>query len=89
MLMSILFWGVVCLVVIALLAKIPGIDLALKPFALLMQDLIKWFGATFGGYLVYLVKSFIAAHLTVIKHLMYSEETFDVELRVRKESEGT
>ncbi len=88
MLMSILFWGVVCLVVIALLAKIPGIDLALKPFGLLMQDLIKWFGATFGGYFVYLIKSFIAAHITVVKHLLYSEEAFDIELKVRRESEG-
>lgn len=88
MLMSWLFWGVGFLVVIALLSRVPGIDLAMKPLGLLLTDLIKWVGATFGGYVVFLIKSFFGAHLTLLNHLVHKEEHFNVELRVKKEAEG-
>lgn len=86
MLMSWLFWGVVVLAGIALLARVPGFDIALKPVGILLSDLIKWIGATFGGYLVFLIKSFFGAHLTLLNHLLHKEEFFNVELRVKNEA---
>lgn len=88
MLMSWLFWGVVILAVIALLSRVPGIDIAMKPVAILLQDLVKWVGATFGGYLVFLIKTFFGAHLTLLNHLLHKEAFFNVELRVKEEGEN-
>jgi len=88
MLMSWLFWGVVCLAGIALLSRVPGFDIALKPIAILLQDLVKWIGATFGGYLVFLIKTFFGAHLTLLNHLLHKESHFNVELKVKEEGGG-
>lgn len=88
MLMSWLFWGVVVLAGIALLARVPGFDIAFKPIGILLQDLVKWIGATFGGYLVFLVKTFFGAHLTLLNHLIHKEEHFNVELKVKKEADN-
>lgn len=88
MLMSWIFWGVVVLAAIALLSRVPGIDIAMKPVAILLQDLVKWFGSVVGGYLVFLVKAFFGAHMTLLRHLIHKEEYFNVELRVKREADN-
>lgn len=76
------------LAAIALLSRIPGIDLLLKPFGMVAGDFTRWLASNSGNFLVYMVKAFFSCHVTILRHLTHSEEHFNVELAMKKEIEG-
>lgn len=76
------------LLVLALISRIPGVDLLLKPFGMVAGDFTRWLAASSGHFSVFIIKAFIKCHVTVISHLLHPEEHFNVELQVKKETEG-
>lgn len=81
---TIAFWGTIAIFAMLLLGVLPGIKEVFRP---IMDILSKGFVEVLkfvAGYLLWLVKTIIHAHLDLISHLSHSRGYFDPADKIRK-----
>lgn len=77
--------GVLLLVI---LAKIPGLEHTVRPIIDLVFSLVKVIAEGAFGWTVYVTKLLFASHVEVIQHLTMSAESLDPTHEVREQTEA-
>jgi hypothetical protein len=77
--------GVVVLLVI--LAKIPGLEHTVRPIIDLVFSAIKFCAENIVSWSIWLFKVLTGAHSEVLRHLLFSAESLDPSLEMRESSE--
>jgi hypothetical protein len=86
---TIAFLGAGVILALVLLAKIPGLEHTVRPFIDLIFSGLKVVLENGVSWSIWVFKLLWASHVEVIKHLLFSAETLDPSVEIRKNSDNS
>tara|TARA_Y100000588_G_C13791750_1_gene726955 strand:+ start:269 stop:520 length:252 start_codon:yes stop_codon:yes gene_type:complete len=81
---TIVFWGTIAIFAMFLLGVLPGVKEVFRPIMDILSKGIVELVKFAAGYMLWLVKTIIHAHLDLISHLSHSRSYFDPADKIRK-----
>lgn len=86
MILEVLFWVVLTVFVLAILMKIPGVELVVTPILQAAAKAAEFVVSSLSTWTLWFFIGIIRAHTGLISHLMHNEEYYDIHLRVEREN---
>ena len=81
---TIVFWGTIAIFAMFLLGVLQGVKEVFRPIMDILSKGIVEVVKFAAGYMLWLVKTIIHAHLDLISHLSHSRSYFDPADKIRK-----
>lgn len=85
---TLLFIAAGALLVLVVLAKIPGLEHLVKPVIDLVFSLIKVICENFWSWVIWLFKLLWSSHAELLQHLVLSAESIDPSVAIKEKAEG-
>ena len=85
---TIVFVAAGALLVLVVLAKIPGLEHLVKPLIDILFSLLKVVGENMTNWFVVLFKLLWQSHMELFQHLIFKAESLDATIAMREKENG-
>lgn len=82
---TIWFWSALAILTLTFLGALPGTRDLVRPLISMISTLLVEVIKFIGGYVIWLVKRILSAHIEIIRHLLHGRSYFDPAGKVRDE----